>query len=72
MGRLLQLLTGKDNTTLDMGRVSWAASFLAVVAHEGWQVAHGASASIRDFAIALAAVSAAHGVALGLKAQTEP
>ena len=72
MNRLLQLITGKDNTTWDLGRISWALSFVAVIAHEAYQLAHNAGASVRDFAIALAAVSAAHGAAIGMKANTEP
>jgi hypothetical protein len=72
MNRLLQLITGKDNTTWDLGRFSWALSFVAVIAHEAFQLAHNAGASVRDFALALAAVSAAHGAAIGMKAKTEP
>jgi len=70
--RLLQLITGKDNSTFDMGRVSWALSFMALLLHEGWQVAHGSGSSARDFAFSLAAISAAHGLAIGAKASTEP
>ncbi len=70
--RLLQLVTGKDNTTADLGRVSWALSFVAVLLHESWQLAHGGGSTARDFAFALAAVSAAHGLAIGAKASTEP
>jgi hypothetical protein len=66
------LLTGKNNSTLDMGRVSWAVSFMAILAHEGLAIHHGSTSSIRDFAIALGAVAAAHGAALGFKAKTEP
>ncbi|MDR3684764.1 MAG: hypothetical protein P4L11_13635 [Geothrix sp.] len=65
-------LTGKDNTTWDLGRISWASSFLAVVGHEALQQWKGKGSSVRDFAIALAAVAAAHGAALGLKGKTEP
>ena len=72
MKHLLQILTGKDNATLDLGRVSWAGSFLAILAHEAYQLGHGAGSSIRDFAFAIAAVVAAHGAALGFKAKTEP
>lgn len=67
------LFTGKDNTTHDLGRWSWLIDTLAVLALAGWQETHKAgSVSIRDLSIALAAIAAAHGVALGMKASTEP
>ena len=65
--RLLHLLTGKDNATLDLGRVSWAASYLAVIVHDICK-----PGTLQDLAIALAAVAGAHGIALGFKAKTEP
>jgi len=67
-----QLITGRDNQTHDLGRYSWAISTAAVLAHDACQLHAGAAVSVRDLAIALAAVAAAHGVALGLKASTEP
>ena len=70
---LLQLVTGRDNQTHDLGRWSWLIDTLAVLAlaaRQEW--AKAGSVSIRDLAIALAAVATAHGVALGLKAKTEP
>jgi hypothetical protein len=73
MSALLQLVTGRDNRTHDLGRWSWLIDTLAVLglaARQEW--AKSGSVSIRDLAIALAAVAAAHGVALGLKASTEP
>lgn len=72
MRALLELVTGKDNRTHDLGRWSWAICMLAVLAHDAWQLRGGAEVNIKDLAIALAAVAAAHGVALGLKASTEP
>ena len=69
---LLDMVTGRDNQTHDLGRWSWAGSTLAVLAHDAWQLRQGANVSVRDLAIALAAVAAAHGVALGVKATTEP
>ena len=70
--KLRLVFTGRDNQTLDLGRLSWAASYLAVVGHDGWLIYKGTPGSVRDLAIALAAVAAAHGAALGLKASTEP
>ncbi len=69
---LRELVTGKDNTTHDMGKWSWVICTLAVLAHDGWQLAHQVAVSVQDLALALAAVVVAHGAALGLKAKTEP
>ncbi len=67
MKGLRELITGKDNTTWDLGRVSWAGSYLAVVIHDICK-----PGTLQELAISLAAVAAAHGVALGLKSKTEP
>lgn len=67
MASLMHLITGKDNTTLDLGRVSWIACYLAVVGHDILK-----PGTLQELALALGAVAAAHGVALGLKAKTEP
>ena len=72
MGLCRQLVTGKDNQTHDLGRWSWVISMAAVLAHDGWQVWHGVQADVQSLAIALAAVAAAHGMAIGLKGKTEP
>jgi hypothetical protein len=69
---LKNLLTGRDNSTLDMGRVSWVASYLAVIGHEAYQVYRGSGSALQEFAVALSVVTVAHGAALGLKAKTEP
>lgn len=66
------LLTGKDNSTLDLGRVSWAICTLATIGKEAWSIHAGNGSSVRDFAIALAGIAAAHGAALGFKGRTEP
>jgi hypothetical protein len=69
---LNDILTGKDNTTHDLGKWSWLISMLAVIAHDAYALHTKVDVNIRDFAIALAAVVAAHGFALGQKAKTEP
>ena len=66
------LLSGMDNTTVDIGRVSWAASFLAVVAAAGANWWHGSVIDVQGLAIALSAVAGAHGAALWAKKDTEP
>ena len=69
---LKHLLSGMDNATVDIGRVSWAASFLAVVAAAGANWWHGSVIDVQALAIALSAVAGAHGAALFLKRDTEP
>ena len=69
---LMHLLTGKDNSTLDLGRISWALSYVSVLGHEAYQLYKGAGSTLRDFALALGIVASAHGLALGMKAKTEP
>ena len=69
---LRELVTGRDNTTHDLGRWSWALCVAAVLAHDAWQLYLHVPVNVKDLAIALAAVVVAHGAALGLKADTEP
>ena len=72
MNMLKHLFSGIDNATVDIGRVSWAASFLAVVAAAGANWWHGAVIDMQALAVALSAVAAAHGAALWAKKDTEP
>lgn len=69
---LKDLVTGKDNTTHDLGRWSWIGSFLAIVGHGFYSLYHGLAVSLTDLATALSAVAAAHGIAIGVKKDTEP
>lgn len=66
-----QLLTGKDNTTYDLGRVSWLIGMVAVILLAGYEVMHG-TVSIRELAEALGIVSAAGGASVAMKSKTEP
>ena len=61
------LITGKDNETLCMGRVSWAASYAAIVFAAGGIILSGGA-----LGIALATIAAGHGAAIKLKETTEP
>ncbi len=70
--KLYDLITGKDNQTLDLGRVSWVISTLTVIGHSCWSAYNKAAVDLFQLASALSAVAAAHGVALGMKANTEP
>ena len=69
---LNDLFTGKDGSTQDLGRWSWAFSLfsvLAVAIHEAWT---GKMVDLQALGISISAVVAAHGVAIGLKKDTEP
>jgi hypothetical protein len=69
---ITHIFTGADNQTVDVGRVSWAVSLAAVITagiHTAWVQGH---VDLVAFGTAIAAVVAAHGAALGFKANTEP
>lgn len=66
-----QLLTGKDNTTYDLGRVSWLVGMIAVIALAAYEVLHG-SVSLRELAESLGIISAAGGASVAMKSKTEP
>ena len=69
---LRQLLTGKDGATNDLGRWSWVICMVSVLAHDAFQLYRNIPVDVRDLAIALSAVAAAHGIAIGAKSHTEP
>ena len=69
---LRDLFTGAEGVTHDLGRWSWAGSFVAVVTAAGANWWHGAVIDLQAFAIALSAVAGAHGAALWTKKDTEP
>jgi hypothetical protein len=67
----VDIVTGKDGLTHDLGRWSWLVSLASVLAaglHTAW---HG-TVDLVAFGTSIAAVVGAHGVALGLKKDTEP
>jgi hypothetical protein len=66
------LITGKDNETLCMGRVSWAASYVAIIAAASGIILSGGALGIAELGIALATIAAGHGAAIKLKETTEP
>jgi hypothetical protein len=68
---LKQLLTGKDNQTYDLGRVTWLLGFVAVIGLAGYEVMHG-SVNLRELAEALGIVSGASGASVMMKKDTEP
>jgi hypothetical protein len=65
------LLTGKDNQTYDIGRVTWLLGFVAVIGLAGYEVMHG-SVNLRELAEALGIVSGASGVSVMMKKDAEP
>ena len=65
------LLTGKDNTTYDIGRVTWLIGLVAVIALAFYEVTQS-TVSIRELAESLGIVSAAGGASVAMKSKTEP
>jgi hypothetical protein len=68
---LKQLLTGKDNVTYDIGRVTWLLGFIAVISLAVYQVMYS-TISLREVAEALGIVTGASGAAVAMKSRTEP
>ena len=68
---LRQLLTGKDNVTYDIGRVTWLISLVAIITLAFYEVMHS-TISIRELAESLGIVSAAGGASVAMKSKTEP
>jgi hypothetical protein len=66
-----QLLTGKDNETYDLGRVSWLVGMVAVIGLAAYEVMHS-SVSLRELAESLGIVSAASGASVAMKQNAEP
>ena len=69
---IMQLFTGKDNKTLDLGRVLWAQAVFVFLGVAGYQVYQGTPIDFMNFGTGIAAVLAAGGAAIGLKSSTEP
>ena len=68
---LKQLLTGKDNATYDIGRVTWLLGTIAVSALAGYEVVRD-NINLRELAEALGIVSGASGASVMMKSKTEP
>jgi hypothetical protein len=66
-----QLLTGKDNETYDIGRVTWLLGTITVIALAALEVSTS-QISLRELAEALGIVSAAGGASTMMKKDTEP
>lgn len=72
MMTLKTLLTGRDNSTQDLGRWSWAVTTLAVICGGGWNAIHTGAVDLTQFAQAIGLIVSAHGAALWAKRDTEP
>ena len=70
--RLSDLVTGKDNTSLDIGRVSWLVTTLALIAGWAFNAVHNNVVNLMDFAQSIGIVTGAHGAAVFMKKDTEP
>ena len=68
---LKQLLTGKDNQTYDIGRVTWLLGTITVIALASFEVSTS-QVGLRELAEALGIVSAAGGASTMMKKDTEP
>ena len=68
---LKQLLTGKDNATYDIGRVTWLLGTVAVITLAGYEVVRD-NINLRELAEALGIVSGAGGASVMMKSKTEP
>ena len=66
-----QLLTGKDNETYDIGRVTWLIGLVAIIGLAFYEVLYS-TVSIRELAESLGIVSAASGASVAMKSKTEP
>ena len=69
---MFHMFTGKDNKTLDLGRVLWAQAVLAFLGVAVVNVYNGNPIDFISFGTGIAAVLAAGGAAIGLKSSTEP
>ena len=65
------LLTGKDNETYDIGRVTWLLGTIAVIALAGYEVMRD-NVNLRELAEALGIVSGAGGASVMMKRDAEP
>lgn len=69
---LKDLFTGKDNVTHDIGRWSWFICTISIISGAAANWYHGVAIDLTSFGVALSGIAGAHGIALGLKKDTEP
>lgn len=69
---LRNTFTGKDNQTLDLGRLLWAKGVFVYFALTVYDLYNNGKFDAMDWATGLGIVLAAGGAALAMKANTEP
>ena len=67
-----QLLTGKDNETYDLGRISWVVCVIAAIGIAIYNLIHSITFTLEDFGRSIAAIVGVHGAAIWAKKDTEP
>lgn len=67
-----KLITGKDNSTPDIGRILWIIGVLAFIGLSIAALIKGQSWEPEAYGIGLGAVLAGGGAGIGLKKATEP
>lgn len=67
-----QLLTGKDNETYDLGRISWVLCVFAAIGIAIYNLIHNITFTLEDFGRSIAAIVGVHGAAIWAKRDTEP
>lgn len=70
--RFIQMFTGRDNQTIDIGRVIWFEAVQAYVAISIYSIYKGGVFDAVTWGAGLAALLGAGGAALGFKANVEP
>ncbi|MDE1902187.1 MAG: amino acid ABC transporter substrate-binding protein [Alphaproteobacteria bacterium] len=65
-------LTGKDNTTYDVGRILIVLGSIAFLVFEAWAVFHNNAFDMQAFGIGYGSVLLAGGGHLWMKRETEP
>lgn len=68
----ITLFTGKDNKSLDVGRIIWFVSVLSFIAFAFLGLYMGKPTDYIAYGTGLSTLLAAGGAALGLKSKTEP
>lgn len=69
---LFRALAGKDNHTLDMGRILWFLGAIVFFALSGFAIFKGQAFDPVAWGTGFGAVLAGGGAALGMKARSEP
>ena len=69
---LKDIVTGKNNETVDIARLLWLLSTIAVMAGWAWDIIHNDSIHMMDFAQSVAVLAGAFGASLYMKKDTEP